>query len=217
MQRAEEIVDCAAIRVSDFAACCGRGVMRLISCIKKEAEHLWGEAQSIRRGGSATSQTQAKRAASPASVPLPEFALEPIPYRPLYVTGIRRILYRIFGWASVGMAVVGAITPGIPTPPFVILAGYFFIRSSPAAHQWLRRSRWFGSILRNWEEHHGVSRSVRNGAVGLIVVSMVLIALLGLPLPLVLVILAMQIICLVFVLRLRVVEQPLPKLALVAP
>jgi len=139
----------------------------------------------------------------------------PIEYQ--YVTGLRRIVYLILGWVSVGMAVVGAITPGIPTAPFVILAGYFFIRSSRTAHQWLRRSRWFGPILRDWEEHHGIRRSIRNFAVALILFSMVLITLLGFSLPLLLTIWATQIIGLVFVLHLRVVEQPSPSPALAAP
>jgi uncharacterized protein len=133
-----------------------------------------------------------------------------------YVTGLRRTVYKVLGWASVGMAFVG-ILPGIPTVPFVILAGYFFMRSSPSAHQWLQRSRWFGLMLRDWEEQRGVRRSVRNAAAGLLVVSMVLITLLGWPLPLTLTILTMQLIGLVIVLRLRVVEQPSPTPALVAP
>jgi uncharacterized membrane protein YbaN (DUF454 family) len=143
--------------------------------------------------------------------------LEATSGHPTYVTGWRRTLYHIFGWASVGMAVVGAIMPGIPTAPFVILAGYFFIRSSPAAHQWLRQSRWFGPMLRDWEEHHGIRRSVRNLAVGLIVFSMVFVALLGLSWPLTLVIWATQIIGLAFVLHLRVVDQPSASPVLIAP
>jgi len=46
--------------------------------------------------------------------------------RVVFVTGTRRVVYKVLGWSSVGMAVVGAIMPGIPTAPFVILAGYFF-------------------------------------------------------------------------------------------
>jgi uncharacterized membrane protein YbaN (DUF454 family) len=139
----------------------------------------------------------------------------PVEYQ--YVTGLRRTLYLILGWASVGMAIIGAILPGIPTAPFVILAGYFFIRSSRTAHEWLRRSRWFGPILRDWEEHHGIRRSIRNFAVGLICFSMVLITLFGLPLPLLLTIWVTQIIGLIIVLCLRVVEQPSPAPVLAAP
>lgn len=125
-----------------------------------------------------------------------------------YVTGTKRLLYRILGWASVVMAIIGAILPGIPTAPFVILAGYFFIRSSPEAHQWLRESRWFGPILRDWEEHHGISRSTRNAAVGLILMAALICTFLGLPLPLLLSIHAMQLIGLIIVLRLHVVDRP---------
>jgi len=127
-----------------------------------------------------------------------------------YMTGMRRVIYKALGWASVGMAVVGAILPGIPTAPFVILAGYFFIRSSPEAHQWLRQSRWFGTLLRDWEEHRGVRRSVRNAAAGLIAASMVLVTLLELPIPLLATILPLQLIGLAIVLRLRVIDPILP-------
>jgi uncharacterized protein len=127
-----------------------------------------------------------------------------------YMTGMRRVIYKALGWTSVGMAVVGAITPGIPTAPFVVLAGYFFIRSSPEAHKWLRQSRWFGTLLRDWEEHRGVRRSVRNAGAGLIGASMVLTPLLDLPLPLLATILPLQLIGLAIVLRLRVIDPILP-------
>jgi uncharacterized membrane protein YbaN (DUF454 family) len=142
-------------------------------------------------------------------------AVQPEPAQPEtadYVQGTRAVVYRVLGWTSVGMAVVGAITPGIPTAPFVILAGYFFIRSSPASHQWLRRSRWFGPILRDWEVHRGIRRSLRNAALALIGGSMVVTAFIGLPAPLTVSIVAMQVIGLTIVLRLKVVE-PVPPTA----
>jgi uncharacterized membrane protein YbaN (DUF454 family) len=135
-----------------------------------------------------------------------------------YMTGTARVLYQLLGWASVGLAVVGAITPGIPTAPFVVLAGYFFIRSSPEAHQWLRQSRWFGPILRDWEEHRAVRRSIRNAAVGLILFGMGFTVLLGLPATLTATILTLQLLGLAIVMSLPVVEaaeaaEPLASLA----
>jgi uncharacterized membrane protein YbaN (DUF454 family) len=124
----------------------------------------------------------------------------------VYMTGTGRMVYTALGWTSVGMAVVGAITPGIPTAPFVILGGYFFIRSSPEAHEWLRQSRWFGPILRDWEAHRGVRRSVRNTALALIGGSMVLTALLPFSAPLKVTILALQAVGVGITLQLRVVE-----------
>jgi uncharacterized membrane protein YbaN (DUF454 family) len=149
---------------------------------------------------------------------LPALSGEALPPMPLeaeqiessdYVQGTRATVYKVLGWSSVGMAVVGAIMPGIPTAPFVILAGYFFVRSSPASHEWLRRSRWFGPILRDWEVHRGVRRSLRNAALALIGGSMVVTAFVGLPAPLTVSIVAMQVIGLTIVLRLKVVE-PVP-------
>src|SRR5262249_29954184 len=113
---------------------------------------------------------------------------------------------RTLGWTSVGMAVVGAITPGIPTAPFVILAGYFFTRSSPAAHQWLRQSRWFGPLLRDWEEHRGIRPWVRNATLALIGGSMVVTAFLGLSALVTGAIMTMQAIGIVIVLNLHVIE-----------
>jgi uncharacterized membrane protein YbaN (DUF454 family) len=124
-----------------------------------------------------------------------------------YVQGGWARLYKALGWSSVGMAVVGAATPGIPTAPFVLLAGYFFVRSSPTAHAWLLRSRWFGQILRDWEESHGVRRSVKYGAVGLMAAGLALTLALGLPVQVVASVVALEVIGLVVVARLPTVER----------
>ena len=50
VERAEQMVDNIAESVSDFTSRWGRRVVRVLSRIKEEAEDIWGEAQSIRRG-----------------------------------------------------------------------------------------------------------------------------------------------------------------------
>jgi uncharacterized membrane protein YbaN (DUF454 family) len=128
-----------------------------------------------------------------------------------YVTGWCRTIYRALGWVSVGLAAVGFALPGIPGAPFVVLAGYFFIRSSPRSHAWLLRSRWFGPILRDWEQHRGVRRSLKYAGVGLIALAIVVVLVSDLPTALIATILAFEVIGLILVLRLRVVE-PTPSL-----
>jgi uncharacterized membrane protein YbaN (DUF454 family) len=133
--------------------------------------------------------------------------LDPGPAAPPgYVTGTRRRVYRALGWSSVGLAVVGAATPGIPTVPFVILAGYFFIRSSPQAHDWLLRSEWFGPMLHDWEERHVVKRSVKYTAVGLMAAGLAAAWLLGVPTGILAAIAALETIGLVVIIRLPVAE-----------
>jgi uncharacterized membrane protein YbaN (DUF454 family) len=84
--------------------------------------------------------------------------------------GVRRILLLVGGLASVAMAYVGVLTPGLPTTPWVLLASYCFSRSSPRLHRWLRRSPIFGRFIRDWEEHRGIRRPVKLFAVCLIVI-----------------------------------------------
>src|SRR5262245_16318568 len=84
--------------------------------------------------------------------------------------------------ASVGMAYLGAILPGLPTTPWVLLAGYCFARSSPRLEGWLKRSPIFGKLLRDWDEHRGIRGWVKVVAVCLVVTVVGLsIALGGLP------------------------------------
>jgi uncharacterized membrane protein YbaN (DUF454 family) len=131
-----------------------------------------------------------------------------------YITGAWGRLYKILGWSSVGMAFVGAATPGIPTVPFALLAGYFFVRSSPAANAWLRQSSSLGPILRDWEERRGVTRSTKGTAFALMAGGLVFTLLAGLPPTVVVSILALELVGVVVILRLPVVEHSAAKEAL---
>ncbi|MFO0824458.1 MAG: YbaN family protein [Gemmataceae bacterium] len=89
---------------------------------------------------------------------------------PHRATGVRRVLYVAAGLLCVGLAYLGAILPGLPTTPWVLLASYCFSKSSPRLERWLKRSPIFGKLLRDWHEHRGIRRPVKIFAVCLIVV-----------------------------------------------
>src|SRR5262245_19836136 len=94
-------------------------------------------------------------------------------------TGLRRVLFVAAGLICVGLAYLGAILPGLPTTPWVLLAGYCFSRSSPRLERWLKRSPVFGRLLRDWEEHRGIRRPVKVLAVCLVVTVVTLSITLG--------------------------------------
>jgi uncharacterized membrane protein YbaN (DUF454 family) len=67
--------------------------------------------------------------------------------------------------ASLGMAWVGLLVPGIPTVPFVIVTVAFAAKASPALRARLRRAKVFGPMIVDWERHHGVRPAVRRKAI----------------------------------------------------
>lgn len=81
--------------------------------------------------------------------------------RPPAVKGLWRVLYVGLGLFFVGLAVLGAVLPLLPTTPFLILASYFFVRSSDRLHNWLLRSRLFGQLLLDWQRYRGVRPRVK--------------------------------------------------------
>lgn len=68
--------------------------------------------------------------------------------------------------ASFGMAVVGVAVPGIPTVPFLLVTSFFLVRSSPTLNDRLHRSRVFGPMLRDWEQHRGMRWQTKAYALG---------------------------------------------------
>lgn len=65
------------------------------------------------------------------------------------------------GALALVLAAIGVVLPGLPTTPFVLVAGACFVRASPRAHAWLLASRIFGPALREWEAHHTIPRRAK--------------------------------------------------------
>lgn len=75
--------------------------------------------------------------------------------------GLRGVVYVALGCVFVGLGVLGAMLPVLPTTPFLLLASFFFVRSSPRLNDGLLRSPMFGPFLRDWHVHRGVRPRVK--------------------------------------------------------
>lgn len=95
---------------------------------------------------------------------------------------MKRSLYLVAGFLSLGLAVIGAILPVMPTTVFVILAAYCFARSSPKLEARLLEHPTFGPHIRLWRERGAISRKGKRAAAIAFAVSIV-IALIFAPLP----------------------------------
>jgi uncharacterized membrane protein YbaN (DUF454 family) len=69
----------------------------------------------------------------------------------------RNPFYLVFAYVCVGLGIVGAFLPLLPTTPFVLLAAWAAPKGSPALHRWLYEHPKFGSALVAWEQHRAVS------------------------------------------------------------
>lgn len=74
---------------------------------------------------------------------------------------LQRALLVGAGLLSLLLGLLGAVLPGLPTTPFVLLAAACFAKASPRLHRWLLQQRWLGPMVRDWEAHHSMPLRIK--------------------------------------------------------
>lgn len=75
--------------------------------------------------------------------------------------GPMKLMLRTLGAAAAGVGFVGAFVPLLPTTPFLLIASWAFLRSSPALAQRLHEHPLLGPYLREWAARRAIPRSVK--------------------------------------------------------
>ena len=122
-----------------------RGLVAIFTSFSLESGLITDDELNMSEGGDVTSEERIPANRSSVTV----------------ARGLRRWLSIVLGCAFVGLAAAGVVLPGLPTTPFLLVASYFFIRSSPRLHRRLLQSDIFGPILRDWHAQRGIKRRVR--------------------------------------------------------
>lgn len=95
------------------------------------------------------------------------------------------LLWRLAGFLALGLGLIGAFLPLLPTVPFVILAAFCFARGHPAWEARLLAHRHFGPHIRAWRERGSISRRGKAMALGAFALSAAIgLATLAMPLAL---------------------------------
>jgi len=82
-----------------------------------------------------------------------------------------RWLYIALGWVCLVSGMIGVVLPGWPTTIFIILATYFFARSSPRFYNFVMNHRIFGPLIRDWRDGKGMTARAKTIAVTTIVLT----------------------------------------------
>ena len=83
----------------------------------------------------------------------------------------KRLLWLTLGLVCLGLGVIGAFLPLLPTTSFMLVAAFAFARSSPRLHSWLMQHQVFGRLIGDWQTHRAISLKAKTASL----LSMVLI------------------------------------------
>lgn len=78
-----------------------------------------------------------------------------------------------FGWAMVGLGVIGIVVPGLPTTVFFLIALWAFSKSSKRFHLWLWTHPRFGPPVQAWHSHKVIPRKAKILAIAMMSASFI--------------------------------------------
>ncbi|WP_146347662.1 YbaN family protein [Falsiphaeobacter marinintestinus] len=72
-----------------------------------------------------------------------------------------KYLWATLGLLCVALALIGVVLPLLPTVPFLLLASFFFARSSSRLHNWLLSHQTFGPMINEWNTSGAIRPSAK--------------------------------------------------------
>ncbi len=103
----------------------------------------------------------------------PSISIEECPVSVSSRSRVKVFLWKVTGVLCVGLAILGAILPILPTTVFLIMATACFAKSSPRMQRKLLNNKTFGPLIHEWQQYRSIPRKAKRVALLTIVLSVV--------------------------------------------
>lgn len=88
-----------------------------------------------------------------------------------------RVFLTIIGLISLGLGILGAFLPVLPTTPFLLLAATLFLKSNKGLYDWLMNHPRLGTYIRNFLEYKAIPLRVKIVSVSLVWITLLYCAI----------------------------------------
>lgn len=69
-----------------------------------------------------------------------------------------RFVLKVVGLVFVALAALGVVLPVLPTTPFLLVAAGCFAKSSPWLYEKLLANKFFGVLIRDWQQYRSIPK-----------------------------------------------------------
>jgi uncharacterized protein len=77
---------------------------------------------------------------------------------------LKQYAFLVLGTLSLGIGMIGVLIPVLPTTPFLLMASFFYLRSSKRMYNWLLNHKVFGAYIYCYMTYHAISPRAKTGA-----------------------------------------------------
>lgn len=92
------------------------------------------------------------------------------------------VFWKALVFIFMGLAYLGTVVPGLPTTVFLILATWAASKGWPEYYEKLLHHPKYGQTLRDWREYGTISRRIKYIAIGMMLISSIVMLLTPTPL-----------------------------------
>jgi len=81
---------------------------------------------------------------------------------------MNKIVFRILGFTSLTLGIIGIVVPVLPTTPFLLLSSYLFLNSSEKLYNWLRNNKILGQYIKDFQDDKAIPLKVKISSISLL-------------------------------------------------